>query len=299
MSQAQWREEVWQFGQDDHLTGVLCRPEWLDVEQPAVVFVSAGLEHKVGPRGIHRYLARQLAEQGYSSLRFDYAGIGDSQKPKTVRRENRGLRPAVVDIKQAIDAVATKTGIERFIVLGLCSGADDAHFAAVADERITGVILIDGYGFRTRQYYLHYYLERIFSVRRWMNILRRIFTPKKPAVGDDEIVLDDLYFREMPSKQQAIKDLTLLAQRNVRILHVFTGDVREYYSYENQYLDMFDHADFVKTMTVKFWPQTDHVFSQLVQRKALLEECGRWLGEGGFVISSSSDAVDHQSDSDH
>ena len=42
------------------------------------VFLSAGLLHRVGPHGLHVRLARELAQMGFSSLRVDLAGTGDS-----------------------------------------------------------------------------------------------------------------------------------------------------------------------------------------------------------------------------
>ena len=51
--------------------------------QPWVVLLNAGIIHRIGPNRLYVQLARRLASRGHAVLRFDLAGIGDSEPPST------------------------------------------------------------------------------------------------------------------------------------------------------------------------------------------------------------------------
>ncbi|HHO68021.1 MAG TPA: alpha/beta hydrolase, partial [Gammaproteobacteria bacterium] len=72
------KERVVTFGPERNLVGVLTQPDQVRPDLPVLVFLNAGLLHRVGPYRMHVDLARQLAARGYASLRFDLSGRGDS-----------------------------------------------------------------------------------------------------------------------------------------------------------------------------------------------------------------------------
>ena len=81
MSDPVLTEEPLQFGEGGRLFGILTLPGMPPrraQELPVFVFLSAGLLHRVGPHGLHVRLGRELAQMGFSSLRVDLAGTGDS-----------------------------------------------------------------------------------------------------------------------------------------------------------------------------------------------------------------------------
>ena len=88
--------------------------------------------------------ARQLAGAGIASLRFDFAGIGDSLGPPGQEQQashmfeldRRG------DFRAAIAALAP-LGFRRFAVQGICAGAYHGLHAACADPRIDTLLLIN------------------------------------------------------------------------------------------------------------------------------------------------------------
>src|SRR3954464_13203392 len=74
-------EEVLQFGEGGRLFGILTLPSVRPRNAhklPVFVFLSAGLLHRVGPYRLHVRLGRELARMGFTSLRVDLAGTGDS-----------------------------------------------------------------------------------------------------------------------------------------------------------------------------------------------------------------------------
>jgi pimeloyl-ACP methyl ester carboxylesterase len=100
--------------------------------RPAVVFLNTGADHHVGPNRMYVPMARELANMGFLSFRFDLAGLGDSSPS---RGEEHVTYPngAVQDIAQAIDMLRAAYGVERVVLVGLCSGAYFAIRAALAE----------------------------------------------------------------------------------------------------------------------------------------------------------------------
>ncbi|MEK8051130.1 alpha/beta fold hydrolase [Ideonella sp. DXS22W] len=139
------REQALVFG--DGLVGVLSAPAVAPPgagERPALLVVNAGLVHRSGPQRLHVALLRRMAAQGFTGLRFDFSGIGDSlpradSLPYT--------QSTLLELRQAMDAVAAHSGCTRFVVLGLSSGALVSLAAAGADERVAGVCLMNPHGF--------------------------------------------------------------------------------------------------------------------------------------------------------
>ena len=81
MSDHALTEEPLQFGEGGRFMGILTRPSVPPrdgLELPLFVFLNAGLLHRVGPYRLHVRLGRELAQMGFSSLRVDLAGVGDS-----------------------------------------------------------------------------------------------------------------------------------------------------------------------------------------------------------------------------
>jgi len=115
--------------------------------------------------------ASKLADLGFSSIRFDMAGLGDSPniKSKASYEEN-----SVRNIQQAIDYVNTKTGSSQAVLVGFCSGALNTHDAINQDSRISGAIFIDGYAYRTTKFYFKFILKLLTSTKLLGALKRRL-----------------------------------------------------------------------------------------------------------------------------
>ena len=70
-----------------------------------------------------------------------------------------------------MDYLQAARGIDRFVLMGICSGAVNALQAAMADARVAGAVVIDAPAYPTRGYYLRYYLKRLASAESWRNTL--------------------------------------------------------------------------------------------------------------------------------
>jgi len=134
-------EDAVVFGSGSALVGIVTPPlpESIRHRHTGVIFVNAGLVHRVGPNRLYVGLARELARRGCTCLRFDHAGIGDS--PATL--DERSFEQRFVDeTRQAIDWLAAHRSCTRFVLVGLCSGTLIAFRTACADPRVSGLVLL-------------------------------------------------------------------------------------------------------------------------------------------------------------
>ncbi|KAB2882946.1 MAG: hypothetical protein F9K40_23225, partial [Kofleriaceae bacterium] len=138
-------ERAMALGAEANLIGILSGPALPAASpsrtpRPVVIFLNAGVLHRVGPHRLHVNLARRLAARGISSLRLDLSGIGDS---RSVPGSLSFRQSAVADTRAAMDQLGAELGARRFILFGLCSGADNALATAEVDPRVTGIIVLD------------------------------------------------------------------------------------------------------------------------------------------------------------
>lgn len=136
------KESAVTFGRAGTLVGVLTEPAVSD-GRPAVVLLNAGIVHRVGPSRVYVETARRLAAEGVPAFRFDFAGIGDSG-PRADRLSF--LEAALDETRQAMDVIGPRIGADRFVLLGICSGATFGFRTARLDPRVCGVVMINPQG---------------------------------------------------------------------------------------------------------------------------------------------------------
>ena len=138
-----WRETFFHFGPGCRLFGVLTKPTGQGAAQlsvPGILILNTGCHHRVGPRCLYAQQARRWAALGFPVLRFDLAGLGDSRSEGG--EENQIFPPsAESDVRAAMDALGAWA--RRFVLVGLCSGAQHALQVAVKDPRVSGVVLVN------------------------------------------------------------------------------------------------------------------------------------------------------------
>lgn len=120
------------------------------ISRATVVMFNAGAVHRVGPSRIYVEMARRLAAEGHPVLRLDLEGLGDSIRAGE-GRENHPYPPtATRDARAALAYLKREHGLDRFVLLGLCSGAHTAFRAAleIEDARIEQVVMINPLTFR-------------------------------------------------------------------------------------------------------------------------------------------------------
>ncbi len=152
------RELSLAFGPGDELLGTVCLPDRLADAAPGVLLFNAGMLHRIGPHRVQVKLARNLAERGVASLRFDMHGLGDSARAS-------GQLPLAAqmqeDLRAALDALGREAGVDTFAVFGFCSGIEPSFRLAQADARVRVLALYDGFDLMNGLSRIRYYLRRL------------------------------------------------------------------------------------------------------------------------------------------
>lgn len=267
------------FGTLNNLVGIAHVPTQVRCDQSTqslgVMMLTPGMLHSAGPFRLHVALAQVLGQQGIPSCRFDLSGIGESLG---VGSRGDSIQRAVEETRQAMDVMQKEFGVDRFVLFGLCSGADDSLYVAQADERVIGAVLLDGLGFRTPAYYLRrcvqHYLPKIHSWQQWKKLAHRLFQrntlPTNSMIGGDDI-------REFPTRDKAQRLLQSLINRQVSLMLIYTGGARDYFNHERQFGEMFPELNTDGRVNVKLMPQCDHVAFLWEDRQCIIQQCSDWV----------------------
>jgi hypothetical protein len=227
-------------------------------------------------------IARSLAELGFVVLRFDFSGIGDSK----VRPDNLPFeRSAVSEAQDAMSHLGFARGMDRFVLIGLCSGADMSLKAAWHDPRVVGAVLINPQGDQQdagnalnafavdRKISRYYWQTALRNPKSWLRAVRgeanyaaivralvfqlryRYARPKRASSGMSH---DPANFRS-------------LAERGVRLLLVFSKSDAGLDYFREVYGEELRHLCSGGTMDLHVIPRSTHTFT-------FLRDQGRLLG---------------------
>jgi hypothetical protein len=289
------KEQAVLLGQARSLVGIVTIPA--DAAQgahlPAVILLNAGIVHRVGPQRLYVKIARSLAAMGFVVLRFDFSGIGDSR----VRHDNLPFEKSTIsETKEAMGYLEAEKGIGRFILAGLCSGADISLKTACCDPRVVGAVLLNAQGDQLdtgealRSYFLlsararSFWKSALFNPQKWWRVLTGdidygdlirvlVFSLKSKVVREKRVVSGPSPYAE---------NLRLAAGRSVRLLLVFSeGDtgldyIRAVLGAELQRLCSSGNVAF------HVISRSDHMFTPLYYQERLLTVVRDW-GRASFV----------------
>jgi uncharacterized protein len=127
------------------LFGTLHRAATPGAGLPCVVLLSPGVKMRVGPGRLYVPLTRMLNELGYTVLRFDFFGLGDSEGElqETMLADvynHIEVGRYVDDTLAALDWLRSAQGFKQFVLGGLCGGAITALLAARREPSVVGLL---------------------------------------------------------------------------------------------------------------------------------------------------------------
>ncbi|HEY4262246.1 MAG TPA: alpha/beta fold hydrolase [Schlesneria sp.] len=180
------RETALCLSDSPHLFGILSEPATSpEVDRPTIILLNAGAAYRIGPGRMNVEMARQFASHGFRCLRLDLNGLGDSIATDA-SQENDSYAPTVFrDIGLTMQALRQRFGPQRFVLMGLCSGAYAAFQAAA---QFDDVDLVEGIMINPLTYFwqdgmsletaptkelirAHYYLSSALQPAKWFKLL--------------------------------------------------------------------------------------------------------------------------------
>lgn len=268
-------EHVHRFGHAGHLVGIAGAPEALP-GPVGVVVLNAGMVHRVGPFRLHVELTRRLNAMGYATLRFDLSTLGDSTASTDARTRAEQVRG---DVDDAMRLLAEHGGCRQFVLVGLCSGAQNVHTVARDDARVVGAIFLDGYAYRTIGYRVRRYLPRLLDPRHWPRPRR---TPPKRAREAAEPV-----FAVAPSPRDEVRaDFAHMLDRGLKMFLIYSGGISSYFNHARQFRECFGRVMKRPGVSTAFLAECDHTYILTGDRDRLLGRIEQWLGQNFPAVAS-------------
>jgi pimeloyl-ACP methyl ester carboxylesterase len=298
------KQEAVLFGDGHSLSGVITYPDKPLHGAPAVVFLTAGVVHRVGPNCLYVRLCREMAAHGFLTLRFDLSGIGDS-----LPRVDHMVfsQSSLLESQAAMDFLTATTGVRRFVMAGLCSGAFAAVKAASYDPRVQGAIVInaqtlqDGDQNEFQAYaFNRSVIRHLMNPRTWL----KVFAGTARFEGKLEILAAQLtgVFRRRRLAQSArsvVQQLHTLTERNVNLLFIYSkGDPGlEYFRLlgEHEIKRLRENG----RLQLKIISGTDHIFAPPEAVEKVRRVCVHWLERSygstdeALVVNGSKVSVSH------
>jgi pimeloyl-ACP methyl ester carboxylesterase len=287
------REKVLLVGEAPALVGILTEPEGeVDPSRPVLIVLNSGLVPRVGPYRATVKFTRRAAREGFAAVRFDLSGVGDSD----ARRDHASFEERwIADTRAVMDHLEKTRGATSFVIMGLCSGADNAFQTAKRDARVAGIVQVDGYAYKTPGYQARYYGKRLRDPATVLRLAKRaagklrgrLFGRRGASAGRDEgsesepleppVGADAQYMREFPPRDEVAADLRTMLARGLELCVVHSGGMEIYYNHASQFRDAFRDVDFGDALCVHYFEDADHTFTELSQQRALHDAVAEWL----------------------
>lgn len=165
-----WHERPIIFDcEGDRLIGIATIPD--TPIETGVVIVVGGPQYRAGSHRQFTLLARELANSGIASFRFDYRGMGDSEG------DRRSFEFIEADIHASISTFCGAIPeVSKIVLWGLCDAASAVLMYGHTDPRVRGLILLNPWVHTevatTKVLLKHYYIARLFSKSFWTKLGR-------------------------------------------------------------------------------------------------------------------------------
>jgi alpha/beta superfamily hydrolase len=285
----EYEEKVVLLGSSNSLIGIVSCPKAFKKpnQLPAIVFLNAGMLHRVGPSRMYVKIARKVALEGYLALRFDLSGLGDSE---CLNEKNSFGHRAKNEVRLAIDHLKSSYGVKQVILIGLCSGADVAIKCAADNSDVIAAIGLNGFyvnevdldSLRStidNQIKMRFYRRQLCDVKSWLRLLagksnyhsikRIIFSRLGKRKGDIQSrpLVSPCSDLLVLISNTCNKDLLLVYSEGSEAVDVYNLTLK-------QYLDLYESTE---RLCVKHVNNCDHSFTMVESQKELMDLVLKWL----------------------
>lgn len=288
------------------LFGTLHVPEQSAPNLPAVLLLSPGVKMRIGPGRLYVPLTELLNSLGYTVLRFDFFGLGDSEGDlsETILADvynHIEVGRYVDDTLCAIEWLAATHGFKRFILGGLCGGAITALLAADRDRRVESLLSLGmNITLASNAATPAAYLTRAQLDSRRQKYFRRLLEPKSwwrllTFQSEYAVIwrsMKRLFVKGAPAQQTAPPAgnrgnanplfppaYFAFLERGGRALMIFSEKDRLQSEYEEKFVAfnsqrLQSYREQIKQHVI---PNANHVLTFHEWQREMLEHCRSWL----------------------
>jgi pimeloyl-ACP methyl ester carboxylesterase len=225
-------------------------------------------------------LARRMSDLGFPTLRIDQSGKGDSD-----RRRGMSYAEAVErDFSDACEFLGNTVGVRRFILLGLCSGADDALQLCAGRDDIVGAVLLEPYSPRTLKFVVRHFGARVLRWKIWLLWLRRALrrmivglespgSARRPRGSRQDMTV----LRESMSRADMVAKFHFALDGGASLLCVFSSGARRRYNYHGQLVECLGADRAAGRITELYLPWAKHTYPVTAHREQMMSAVCDWL----------------------
>ncbi|MEO6339175.1 MAG: hypothetical protein ABIO39_03965, partial [Caulobacteraceae bacterium] len=271
------------------LRGTICEPDKPSANPRAVLFLNTGAAPRSGVGGFSTAASRALARQGVTSLRFDFAGLGDSPSRDGAMRSHLMEISREPDLDAAFDALHS-LGFEQAAVVGVCAGAHHAFHSAARDPRISKVFaaslvkfvwhegdsLTAGRGERARSF--GFYLGAVRDPRYWLHTLKGKVSIGKIIPALASRLLKRFRTHWQREEIRKLRDMVAEVSKRGHSVHLFMGlrdtaldEVETYFGRGGRQFTKFPR------MSMTVIPEVDHSLAFRRSREYALKDLFKFL----------------------
>ena len=279
-------EEPICYGEQGRGMAIATLPESL-TGAPVVMIFNAGLLHRAEPHRINVLVARELAKIGCIVIRADWSGLGD-----TPARQGVTSRDSVEKDWQFLkQAAVERFGVRPLLLMGLCSGSDDAVILASQEDNVKGLILLDPVVKKDSGFMARAFFQLFFNLQRWKNIPGKITTSIAQLFASsnqvNDVNMDEL--RDLPTDENIKLAFDKLINNDGRVLAFFTNYALRYYNKQGQWSRVVSYENFSEICDENFWPYVDHLYTVSDHREMLIKAIADWVKDNFEVRFRYSD----------
>lgn len=291
------------------LFGTLHRPAVPAPDLPAVVLLSPGVKMRVGPGRLYAPLTELLTSLGFTVLRFDFHGLGDSEGDLEEAAladvyNNIEVGRYVSDSLRSIEWLSAQHGFDRFILGGLCGGAITAVLTAQREKRVSALLSIgltvtlSSESARPAKYlargelstWREGYIRRLLQPKSWWRLvtgksefgvmwraMKDGLIKEAPTAPPPEAVTEQLG-NANPLFPPAFFDFL---QRGGHALMVFSEKDRLHSEYQEKFVALHQAQldRFGAQLVEHVVPEANHVLSLPAWQREMLDRTRRWIVE--------------------
>jgi pimeloyl-ACP methyl ester carboxylesterase len=210
-------------------------------------------------------VARHLAKAGFTSARIDQSGKGESPVRSGLARTESLLR----DFDDVEEYMST-LGVDRYVIFGLCSGADDALIIADQRQQVVGLTLLDSFVEHNRFRYVDYVLRTALDFYWVRHVPRNVVLRIKGHLLNSGNQVDVRDWDEPEIMNGYYNDFI---DRGGNLIAIFTHGAR-YYSKCGQLASSLHANRGLKEIYLK---DASHTYSQRAHREKLYAHTSEWM----------------------